>query len=263
MSFRRCGALTTSGRRCRNWVRFPSVRCHIHRRVGQGVSVLLAFTAALSLPILFFVTGIYPELSTLEAIPFAIGASLASISLPFFVSLIKSSLRAGALAAEYRIANLAGASRAARVLLSELDDYQESVNGEDPAVSAPLSSGRDEAASTSTTDDDYRHTETHSGGNITVNFFNNRDSSQLAELVCEQSEGNAGLIIKYYTQGHRQASLTFILSMMAATAGFVIAAVAVISLIRNPHDVTTAVVTAVVSAVIDRIENRGADISPR
>jgi hypothetical protein len=84
---------------------------------------------------------------------------------------------------------------------------------------------------------------------VTLNFGGTAASSQLAEIMREYSDGNARMAIKYYTQGHRQASLSFILSMIFAILGFGIVVVAVIGYIRNPGQIGSAVVTGVVGAV--------------
>lgn len=248
MAIRRCNAVTKSGDRCRYAVRFLHTRCHIHRRssgrVQIGLQVLLSVVVT---------TGTATALSLLTNTLYAIAWLVLGISVLLIAARIgarlSSQVRTRSVETEYRIANIAGAERTAEKLLSELaanSDVQSS--DEDEANNAQVDSG-DVPPAPAESDEDKQP----SDGNITVNFFNNGDTSQLANLVREQSEGNAGLIVKYYAQGHRQASLSFTLSMLAATAGFVIAAGALIGYIRNPENLTAAVVTAVVSAVIELI----------
>lgn len=88
---------------------------------------------------------------------------------------------------------------------------------------------------------------------VTVNIGSNGALTSLAELERNQSDGNARLVIKYYAQGHRQASVSFILSMVFAVAGFSIAAAAVLSYLINPTNVTGVVVTGTVGAVTELV----------
>jgi heme/copper-type cytochrome/quinol oxidase subunit 4 len=193
----------------------------------------------------------------------SVGISFATASAVFFLlwfldAFVRRLLRWCRLvevSAEYRIADLAGADRAAEKLLLELKDYQEPEgSGIDTRASSNDESVADEGAMETPPipkeSDEGPRTGT---GDLPVRIFNAQGASQLVKLVQEQSEGNAGLIIKYYAQGHRQASLSFILSMLAAIAGFVIAAAAVVGYLKNPENVTAAVATAVVSAVIELI----------
>lgn len=57
------------------------------------------------------------------------------------------------------------------------------------------------------------------------------------------------MVIKYYNQGHRQASVSFTLSMIFAILGFVVVAAAVVVYMRNPEQLGAAVVTGVVGAI--------------
>ncbi|WP_167402538.1 TRADD-N-associated membrane domain-containing protein [Micromonospora viridifaciens] len=89
--------------------------------------------------------------------------------------------------------------------------------------------------------------------NVTVNIDNGNTLSGLAELTRSQSDGNARLIIKYYAQGHRQASVSFTLSMIFAVAGFAIAVLAVVIYILKPSSLAGSVATAAVGAVTELV----------
>jgi hypothetical protein len=89
--------------------------------------------------------------------------------------------------------------------------------------------------------------------NVVINVGNNDTSAMLATLARQYSDGNARLIIKYYAQGHRQASVSFILSMVFAVAGFVITAVAVVGYILRPGELTSTVVTGTSGAIAETV----------
>jgi heme/copper-type cytochrome/quinol oxidase subunit 4 len=84
---------------------------------------------------------------------------------------------------------------------------------------------------------------------VVVNFNGGMSATRLTEVLRENSDGQARLVIKYYTQGYSQASVSFALSMIFAIVGFVVVAIAVVGYIRNPEHLAGAVVTGVVGAV--------------
>ena len=80
-------------------------------------------------------------------------------------------------------------------------------------------------------------------------FLATTNSRASREQPVNTPMAKARMVIKYYNQGHRQASVSFILSMTFAILGFIVVAVAVIGYVRNPDQLGTTVVTGVVGAI--------------
>ncbi|MEU6646201.1 hypothetical protein ABZ863_27155 [Saccharomonospora sp. NPDC046836] len=96
---------------------------------------------------------------------------------------------------------------------------------------------------------DHADQSAHQSVVVNVASSQNTSTEQLAETLHQYSDGNARLIVKYYTHAHRQASISFMLGIAFAVIGFAIFGAAAVSYLRNPDQVGGAIVAAVAGAV--------------
>lgn len=82
-----------------------------------------------------------------------------------------------------------------------------------------------------------------------IDVAGSRATSEIADVVRQQSDGHALLVVKYYAQGLTQASVSFVLSMTFSVIGFGLIAIAVIQGIIHPDQALPAGITAVAGIV--------------
>ncbi|MGW3961858.1 TRADD-N-associated membrane domain-containing protein [Amycolatopsis sp. NPDC005003] len=82
-----------------------------------------------------------------------------------------------------------------------------------------------------------------------IDVASSRATSEIADVVRQQSDGHALLVVKYYAQGLTQASVSFALSMTFSVIGFGLIAIAVIQGIVHPDHALPAGITAVAGIV--------------
>jgi hypothetical protein len=216
------------------------------------VLFVVIFTAFMNLDGPFGLTKHYVSAVLLQRALFAVGAGLIITSTRIFIRIFYSRLR------RFEFETV-------RVLepLTEQQELPESAesNSQDTAGRTPteLDSCADNELSPSDSADSNLEYGDH--GNLTIldsrvgtiNIDDNKTASLLATLTRDYSNGNARLAVRYYLQGYRQASVSFILSMVFAAAGFVIVGIAVVGYIVQPTQWAGAVVTAVAGAMNEAV----------
>lgn len=86
--------------------------------------------------------------------------------------------------------------------------------------------------------------------NIVLNLRSDSEASAaLAEVASRQADGHARLIVKYYAQGHQQAFVTFVSSVVFGIAGFGVVIAACIYLLTHPKDPEPAAISGAVGLV--------------
>ena len=240
-----CGATTRSGAHCRNRVRFPWQHCHVHRNLTYRPYASLVVLAATIVIVTYLIsaglgTPAFSPLGGLEiflGICVAIwGGMRASRSIRFW-SRRKISLQ------ERELAQTLGVEP-----LPEPDDEDgDGKNSgcadgdeEDRKTEEPPLASADSKVETGSQLVDHQP-------ELGISGYD--ELSRLTRTTSQYSDGKARMVIKYYNQGHRQASVSFILSMTFAILGFIVVAVAVIGYVRNPDQLGTTVVTGVVGAI--------------
>jgi hypothetical protein len=105
---------------------------------------------------------------------------------------------------------------------------------------------------------------------VEINVAGERASNEIADLVRQQSDGHARLVIKYYAQGHAQASISFFLSMTFAVVGFILIAIALVQVLQQPDQPVAAgatgfvgIVNEAVSFLFFRRADKGRDLMMR
>jgi Cyanobacterial TRADD-N associated 2-Transmembrane domain len=240
-----CGAIMRSGAHCRNRVQFPWQHCHLHRNLTYRPYASLIVLAATVVIVTYLISAGLgaPAFSLLGGLEIFLGICVAiwggmqaGRSIRFW-SRRKISLQ------ERELAQTLGVKP-----LSEPDDEDSGGknNGcddgdrEDENLKEPSLASLDGKVETGERLVD-RHPE------LEVSGYD--ELSRLTRKTSQYSDGKARMVIKYYNQGHRQASVSFILSMTFAILGFIVVAVAAIGYIRNPDQLGTTVVTGIVGAI--------------
>ena len=245
-----CEAQTRTGSLCRNYVRYPWQRCYLHHDRAINVHsvrtnvFLTGSVITLCLSAVSAVRGATatepPSVSDIIVL-----AALLVIGILLLILGASEKLKRRSYRVESEIRHALGVE--AEYPEGEEDDDSVGTN-ESEAVEGQTAGQQGDEATTGTPRRTSRY-----GENIFVTFKETSSASVLTEFVQSQSDGNARLVIKYYAQGYLQASLTFVLSVVVALAGFVLACLAIISFLQNPGVTPVAVVTAVVSAVTEII----------